>query len=147
MPLDSPFVHLLGTLDLHPFHKLIVTPVVALLTDNSILKKLKARDGEVEHIFSYPLKAILEPDLAPVLERELVEPGSVHWPYEKNHHVRLVNYLLIYLIYPWFYQHFKDYEVPALGGTSYRWHYFRSSASPVTGLTADILVRTQAYFE
>jgi len=59
----------------------------------------------------------------------------------------LVIYLLIYLINPWFYQHFKDYEVPALGGTSYRWHYFRSSASPVTGLTADILVRTQAYFE
>ena len=100
MPLDSPFVHLLGTLDLHPFHKLIVTPVVALLTDNSILKKLKARDGEVEHIFSHPLKAILEPDLAPVLERELVEHGSVHWPYEPNHHVGLVIYLLIYPINP-----------------------------------------------
>ncbi|KAF8972529.1 NUDIX hydrolase domain-like protein, partial [Flammula alnicola] len=122
LPLDSPHVHILGTLELNPFHALIVTPVVALLTDNSILDVLRAGKGEVDHIFSHPLEAILEPNLAPSLET-LVAHGSEYWPYESKHH------------------HHVDYVVKALGGMTYRLHCYQTSASPITGMTADILIR------
>ena len=82
----SPNVHILGTLRFQPFHSLIVTPVVALLTDNAILDKMKAGEGEVDHIFSYPLEAVLSPELAPGIET-LVEQGGLNWPYEPAYHV------------------------------------------------------------
>ncbi|KDR68762.1 hypothetical protein GALMADRAFT_146105 [Galerina marginata CBS 339.88] len=123
LPLDNPHIHTLGTLELHPFHKLVVAPVVALLTDNSVLEVLKARKGEVDHIFSHPLEAFLDPTLAPKFE-SLVPHGSKHWPYESKYH------------------HHIDYVVEALGGMTYRLHCFQTSASPITGLTADVLIRT-----
>lgn len=86
LPINSPNVHILGTLPLQPFHSLIVTPVVALLTDNAILDNLKAGQEEVDHIFSYPLEAVVDPELAPGIET-LVEQGGPNWPYEPAHHV------------------------------------------------------------
>lgn len=38
-------------------------------------------------------------------------------------------------------QNSSDTPIPWLGGVLYRMHRFRSTASPVKGLTADILVR------
>ncbi|CAA7267748.1 unnamed protein product [Cyclocybe aegerita] len=123
LPLPCPHVHTLGRLELHPFHKLIVTPVVALVTDSTLVERLVAATGEVDHIFSHPLEAMVDPELAEELE-ELVPRGE-HWPHGPCHH------------------DFKDYyNVASLGNTSYRWHFFRSSATAVTGLTADILIRT-----
>ena len=101
LPLSSPHIHTLGILEPHPFRHLIVIPVVALLTDNSILHNLKRREKEVEHIFSHPLEAILDPPLAgsicgeyfngfdgdDKLER-LVEHGSEHWPHESKYQAR-----------------------------------------------------------
>ncbi|KAF9048679.1 NUDIX hydrolase domain-like protein [Panaeolus papilionaceus] len=118
-PCDSVFT--LGTLD--PFislHKLLVTPVIAFLSDTSLVSSLQAADGEVSRIFSHPLEAILDPSLA--ASEDLVEKGSEDWPYQDE----LYNT--------------SDSIVAMLSDTSYRMHRFRTSASPVKGLTADILV-------
>ncbi|KAF8168494.1 NUDIX hydrolase [Crassisporium funariophilum] len=120
LPLTSPHIHTLGTLEPHPFHQLIVTPVVAFLTDNTILQELKASEREVQHIFTHPLEAILAPNLAAQSET-LVPHGGEHWPYESEHH-----------------QHI-DHVVKALGNMTYRLHCFQTSASPITGMTADVL--------
>ncbi|KAI9454576.1 NUDIX hydrolase domain-like protein [Lactarius psammicola] len=124
-PLHSPHVHMLCTLD--PFvsqHKLVVTPVVALLDDVSVLDGLRAAPGEVAHIFDHPLEALLDPEL--VRDKKLVPIRSEDWPYETGLHN--------FTDGPWL-------------GTTYRMHRFRSTASPVKGLTADILVRhTLSFF-
>ncbi|KAH9029876.1 NUDIX hydrolase domain-like protein [Lactarius pseudohatsudake] len=119
-PLHSSHVHILCTLD--PFvsqYKVIVTPVVALLDDVSILDDLRAAPGEVAHIFDHPVEALLDPELA--RDEKLVPVGSEDWPYESG--------LYNFTDGPWL-------------GTTYRMHRFRSTASPVKGLTADILLAT-----
>ena len=123
---------------------MVVVPVVAVLSDPSILGELKAHEGEVAQIFTHPLMAILDPNLAQ--SEPLVEGGSADWPYETDLYVRLRVFVLI-LDRLWVYlesccQHTSDSSVPTLGDTIYRMHRFRSSASPIKGLTADILVRT-----
>lgn len=80
LPLNSDEIHTLCTLE--PFlsaHKLIVTPVVALLTNPAILERLKASEPEVSFIFSHPLEALLDPELAK--SDPLVPIGSEDWPY------------------------------------------------------------------
>ncbi|KAI0261544.1 NUDIX hydrolase domain-like protein [Gloeopeniophorella convolvens] len=119
LPLRSPHVHALCTL--HPFvsqHKLLVTPVVALLDDTAVLRALRAAPHEVAHIFDHPLEALLDPELARA--EALVPMGSENWPYEAELH------------------NFTDAHW--VGGSAYRMHRFRSTASPVKGLTADILL-------
>ena len=88
LPLSSPDIHILCTLQ--PFlsqSQLIVTPVVALLTNLNVLSTLKPCVGEVDHIFNHPLEAILDPSLS---EKEpLVPKGSDDWPYSEEHHVSI----------------------------------------------------------
>ncbi|KAI0292152.1 NUDIX hydrolase domain-like protein, partial [Russula brevipes] len=124
LPLRSPHVHTLCTLE--PFvsqYRVLVTPVVALLSDVSVLEVLRAAPYEVAHIFDHPLEAVLDPELA--RGAVLVPLESDDWPYEVELHVRCFS------------------DVPWLG-RMYRMHRFRSAASPVKGLTADILVSTAA---
>jgi peroxisomal coenzyme A diphosphatase NUDT7 len=64
----------------------VVTPVVALLDDLSVLEELRAAPGEVAHIFDHPLEALLDPELA--RKEALVPLDSEHWPYEEELHVR-----------------------------------------------------------
>ncbi|GLB40679.1 putative NUDIX domain containing protein [Lyophyllum shimeji] len=123
LPLDSPHVHTVAVLE--PFislYKIVVTPVVAVLTCPSLLDELKAQASEVECIFTHPLRALLDPSLA--RSEPLVERGTEDWPYEED----LYNT--------------SDTAVPLLGNMVYRMHRFRSSASPIKGLTADILIKT-----
>lgn len=122
LPRDSPHVHILGRLDPNiSLHRLIAVPIVALLTQTEVLDTLIANEDEVEEIFSHPLEAILDPSIA--AKEPLATPGSEHWPYEDN----LYNT--------------SDHVIATLGDTTYRMHRFRSSASPVKGLTADILIK------
>lgn len=75
--------------DLPPFlsqWKILVTPVIALLTDNSILDHLTPNADEVDTIFSHPLEAILDPTLA--ANETLSDKGSENWPYEEDLYVR-----------------------------------------------------------
>ncbi|TFK38078.1 NUDIX hydrolase domain-like protein [Crucibulum laeve] len=121
---SSPQIHTLGLLEPFPFFKLLVTPVVAVLTDpSSVLPQLKPNEGEVDRIFSYPLEGVLDPNLARE-ESELVPLGSEDWPFEEEFH------------------NWSDYIVSKLGNTTYRMHRFRTCASNINGLTADILTAT-----
>jgi hypothetical protein len=89
-----PHIHTICTLE--PFiskYKILVTPVIALLTDVSVLGNLKASEAEVDHIFDHPLEAILDPSLAS--EEPLVSIGSDDWPYEVEYHVSL--YILVHI--------------------------------------------------
>lgn len=123
LPLASPHIHLLCLLD--PFvslHGLVVTPVVAFLSDSSVLETLVPGDGEVDRIFNHPLESLLDPS---ILEAEtLVEAGTEDWPYPEHVH------------------NMSDHVLPSLNDISYRNHRFRSCASPVKGLTSDILIKT-----
>lgn len=65
-----------------------MTPVIALLTDLSILDALTPNKGEVDAIFEFPLEAVLDPSL--VKELNLAEKGSEDWPYDEEHYVRLL---------------------------------------------------------
>ena len=140
--MDSPAIYTLGCLE--PFisiHRLLVTPVIAFLAQPAILKSLKASEGEVSHIFSHPLEAILDPTL---VDREtLVAIGSDDWPYQSDVYVRFFyKSFLLYLcvLSREFGQNTSDSVVQMFNNTTYRMHRFRTSASPIKGLTADILV-------
>ncbi|KAF5367085.1 hypothetical protein D9758_004023 [Tetrapyrgos nigripes] len=122
LPRDCPHIHILGTLE--PYISqwgIRVSPVVAFLSNVGLLDQLKANPGEVDKIFDHPLEAILEPSISK--NENLVPIGSEDWPYQEE-----------------LYNH-DDRIVPVLGNTGYRMHRFRSSASPVKGLTADILIK------
>ncbi|THH16665.1 hypothetical protein EW146_g4007 [Bondarzewia mesenterica] len=121
LPLASPHIHTICTL--RPFmspYRLLVTPVVAILDDLAVLEGLQASAGEVEHIFDHPLEALLNPTIA--RKEPLVSIGSEHWPYETELH------------------NTTDSRIATLGNTTYRMHRFRSAASAIKGLTADILI-------
>jgi len=121
LPLNCPHVHKLCVL--RPFlstSQLLVTPVVALLTDPGLLGNLSPCAGEVDHIFTHPLEAILNPGLAS--KEPLAPKGSEHWPYQED----LYNT--------------SDVVAEAYDNLIYRMHRFRSCASPIKGLTADILI-------
>ncbi|KAH9943715.1 NUDIX hydrolase domain-like protein [Amylocystis lapponica] len=121
LPLDCPNIHTVCIL--RPFlssSKLLVTPVVALLTDISVLDQLKASEGEVAAIFDWPLELLLDPTLAS--RESLVPKGSEHWPYDDEYHST------------------SDIVLPFLENSMYRMHRFRSSASPIKGLTSEILI-------
>ncbi|RPD60988.1 hypothetical protein L226DRAFT_552740 [Lentinus tigrinus ALCF2SS1-7] len=123
LPRRYPHVHTVCTL--RPYissAKLLVTPVVALLTDNSILDHLTPSLGEVDRIFDHPLEAILEPSLAS--KENLAPKGSADWIYEEELHCT------------------SDIDLPWLANSTYRMHRFRSTAFAIKGLTSDILIAT-----
>lgn len=122
LPLNCPDIHTVALLE--PFvslHRLIVTPVVAVLIRPSVLDHLKAAQTEVARIFTHPLEAILDPVIA--RSEPLVALGSEDWPYDTE----LYNA--------------SDLVVSALDNIAYRMHRFQSSASSIKGLTADILIK------
>jgi peroxisomal coenzyme A diphosphatase NUDT7 len=94
LPLNCPDIYIITLLE--PFvslHRLIVTPVVAVLTRPPILDNLKAAQTEVACIFTHPLEAILDPALAG--GEPLVALGSEDWPYHTEFYVGC-DYLVSY---------------------------------------------------
>lgn len=86
--MDHPDIHTLCIL--HPFvswTRLLVTPVVALLTNLDLLDHLVPSEGEVDVIFDHPLEAILDPHLS--AQEDLVELNSELWPSDAEFYVRL----------------------------------------------------------
>ncbi|CAE6494092.1 unnamed protein product [Rhizoctonia solani] len=125
LPTPNPAVHIIAVLT--PFlslYRLAVTPVVAFLSDLTLLDHLTPNPDEVDEIFDHPLEAILSPELAASLaprpERPLSARGSAQWPYEEEYH------------------RMKDSEW--LRGSMYRMHKFRTITTPITGLTSEILI-------
>lgn len=112
-------MHLLRTLP--PFsslYKLIVTPVVALLSDLSVLETLVPNEGEVDDIFDHPLEAFLDPSVMG-LEPKLSERNTLQW------------------VYP---EEFHNFSDNLYNGHTYRNHRFRSTSTPIKGLTSSMLI-------
>ncbi|KAG9091882.1 methyltransferase protein [Ceratobasidium sp. 370] len=125
LPMSSRHVHILGLLT--PFlslYKLAVTPVVAILTDLSVLDTLRPNPDEVDEIFDHPLEAILSPGLVASIgtspSRPLSEHGGPSWPYQSEFH--------------------DTTDAQWWRGTWYRMHRYRSTTTPIKGLTSDILI-------
>ncbi|CDO76996.1 hypothetical protein BN946_scf184298.g23 [Trametes cinnabarina] len=123
LPRHYPHTHTICTL--RPYissAKLLVTPVVALLTDLSVMNTFVPSPGEVDRIFDHPLEAILDPPLA--AKEDLAPKGSADWPYEEE------------------FYNYSDIDLPWLNNSTYRMHRFRSTAFAIKGLTSDILIAT-----
>ncbi|KZW02768.1 hypothetical protein EXIGLDRAFT_713756 [Exidia glandulosa HHB12029] len=122
--LQSSSVHLLCTLPPFPsLHRLLVVPVLALLTDLSVLSTLQPSASEVAAIWHYRLDAVLDPSVSLSLgEGKLVDKGSADWPYED--------------------EVYNTSDTEWLYGMQYRMHRIRTTHSPIKGLTADILLLT-----
>jgi len=76
--------------------------------------------GEVDLIFDHPVKGFLDPTIA--AGENLAPIGSEKWVWESELH------------------DFQDFIPGFITGLGYRMHRFRSTASPITGLTADIMI-------
>ncbi|KAG1750236.1 hypothetical protein EDB19DRAFT_1679191 [Suillus lakei] len=87
-----------------------------------ILKSLTPSLTEVDRIFDYPLEAMLDPRLMLNKGESLVDVGE-DWPYSTGE-----------VYNP------SDVRLDAFDGLIYRMHRFRTCASPIKGLTADILI-------
>lgn len=105
LPLNCPHVHVLRILPPFPsLYSLVVTPVVSILSDISILAQLAPNPGEVDDIFDHPLevwrnlfrlmdffclrpaKAFLDPSIMKD-EPNLSPRGSENWPYPEELYV------------------------------------------------------------
>jgi hypothetical protein len=92
--MDSPDVHTICVLE--PFlapSRLLVTPVVAFLTNPAKLDELEASANEVARIFDHPLQAFLDPTL--VKDEALSEMGSEDWPYETEFQVCMLKVITL----------------------------------------------------
>ncbi|KAG8978163.1 hypothetical protein FRC05_011279 [Tulasnella sp. 425] len=102
--------------------RLLVTPVVAFChRPDLILPTLKANEAEVAGIFDHPLEGFLDPEVMKRDVESLVEKGE-DWIYEDELH--------------------STTDLTWLNNSHYRMHRFRSSSTPIKGLTADILILT-----
>jgi hypothetical protein len=91
LPSNHPDIHTVTLL--RPFiawtrSLVLVTPVVALLTDLNILNKLTPCEGEVDLIFTHPLAAMLDPSLG--APEPLVPLNSEHWPSDVEFYVSFI---------------------------------------------------------
>ncbi|GJE93574.1 NUDIX hydrolase domain-like protein [Phanerochaete sordida] len=127
LPLHHPDVHTLCLL--RPFIAwtrsfVLVTPVVALLTDLSVLETLTPSPDEVDLIFDHPLAAILEPSLGK--GEPLVPLNSELWPSSDP------------------FYNYADSKWAWMGNSTYRLHRFRAAAAAIKGMTADVLILAAA---
>ncbi|KAF8313653.1 hypothetical protein DL93DRAFT_2080982 [Clavulina sp. PMI_390] len=120
LPSPCPAVHVLRTLP--PFislYKLIVTPVVAILSEISILDSLKPNPDEVADIFDHPLEAFLDPEMM-LSDPNLSPTGSENWFYEEELH---------------------NYTDHAFITGEYRNNRLRSVSTPIKGLTSSVMIQ------
>lgn len=102
--------------------RLLVTPVVAFChRPDLVLPTLKANEAEVAGIFDHPLEAFLDPGVMKREGERLVDKGE-DWIYDDE--LRSTT------------------DLTWLNNSGYRMHRFRSSSTPIKGLTADILILT-----
>ena len=86
--LDHKSPHLRTVITLPPFlavKKLIVSPIVGLLTDPSVLNTLVPCKDEVDLIFDHPVEAFLDPTI--VAGEDLAPIGSEQWRWESELYV------------------------------------------------------------
>jgi len=123
LPSNSPNIHVLRTMPPFPsLYRIIVTPVVAILSNLSVLDSLKPNPGEVDDIFDHPLEAFLDPTMMND-EPKLSPPDSEKWPYPEE---------------LWSYR-----DHPFIAGF-YRNNRFRSTSTPIRGLTSSLMVYSRS---
>nr|XP_018265343.1 uncharacterized protein I303_01708 [Kwoniella dejecticola CBS 10117]OBR87501.1 hypothetical protein I303_01708 [Kwoniella dejecticola CBS 10117] len=122
LPLDHPSIHPLTILEQvmtilplnsHMKNHIVVTPVVCFISDTSLLKDLVPNPDEVDAIFTHPLKGCLTGTLDEKDSLGLVDVGGEWWPHEEEYH-----------------------------STNDRVGRFRTTNSPIKGLTSDVLIQT-----
>ncbi|KAL7419386.1 hypothetical protein Q5752_006224 [Cryptotrichosporon argae] len=107
-------------LNAHMKNHIVVIPVVCFLSDPAIIDTLARNPDEVDDIFTHPLRGCLDGE---VDEPGLSTPGGPNWPFEED-------------------QHSIEDRVGTTGG--YRMHRFRTTHTPIKGLTSDILIHAAA---
>nr|XP_019008376.1 uncharacterized protein I206_06935 [Kwoniella pini CBS 10737]OCF47157.1 hypothetical protein I206_06935 [Kwoniella pini CBS 10737] len=126
LPLDHPSIHYLTTLEQvmtilplnsHMKNHIVVTPVVCFISDPSLLDDLRPNPDEVDAIFTHPLKGCLTGKLDAKDSAELVDIGGEWWPHEEKYHS-------------------TNDRIGTIG--EYRMHRFRTTGSPIKGLTSDV---------
>ncbi|WVQ98156.1 hypothetical protein IAU59_005278 [Kwoniella sp. CBS 9459] len=130
LPLDHPDIHHLAILEpvmtilplnAHMRNHIIVTPVVCFISSPSVLDDLSPNPDEVDAIFTHPLKGCLTGNLEGEDAVGLAEPGEQWWPHEEQFHS-------------------TNDRIGTTGG--YRMHRFRTTRTPIKGLTSDVLIQT-----
>ena len=141
LPRESSAIHILCILQPQlSKYGLLVTPVVAFLSDVRLLDSLTPCEGEVDAIFEHPLKALLDPSLS--LTLPLSKKGSEDWPYDDDVYVRSLSFYVRYFLVNEYFSFQNTSDSLVFGSMLYRMHRFRTTASPIKGLTSDILVST-----
>jgi len=87
--LDITSPHLRTVIKLPPFitpKKVIVTPIIGMLADPSVLNTLVPSQDEVDLIFDHPVKAFLDPIV--VAGENLAPMGSEQWMWASELYVR-----------------------------------------------------------
>ncbi|WVF69691.1 hypothetical protein IAT40_004470 [Kwoniella sp. CBS 6097] len=130
LPLDHPDIHHLAILEpvmtilplnAHMRNHIIVTPVVCFISSPEILQALSPNPDEVDAIFTHPLKGCLTGSLNGEDAVGLTEIGAEWWPHEEEFHS-------------------TNDRIGTTGG--YRMHRFRTTRTPIKGLTSDVLIQT-----
>ncbi|WVW78330.1 hypothetical protein I302_100284 [Kwoniella bestiolae CBS 10118] len=130
LPLDHPSIHHLTILEpvmtilplnSHMKNHIVVTPVVCFISSPSILPNLIPNADEVDAIFTHPLKGCLTGLLDDRDLEGLVDIGGEWWPHEEEFHS-------------------TNDRIGTTG--EYRMHRFRTTNSPIKGLTSDVLIQT-----
>ncbi|KAG2076615.1 hypothetical protein BDR04DRAFT_1149064 [Suillus decipiens] len=115
-------------------------------SSHPILTSLTPSLTEVDRIFDHPLEAMLDPHLLLNKGESLADVGE-DWPYgagdvcisATNKYIAAVS-LPHSMLIPLTTQNPSDVRLDAFDGLIYRMHRFRTCASPIKGLTADILI-------
>ncbi|BEI81259.1 hypothetical protein CcaverHIS002_0204190 [Cutaneotrichosporon cavernicola] len=132
LPLTSPHVHVLTMLEpvltvlpmnAHLKNHIVVTPVVAFISDPALVTTLRPNPEEVECIFDHPLKAIHTGVVDGELAENLNLTDTNWWPGPTEFH--------------------SLEDVTGSTG-SYRMHRFRTRHTPIRGFTSDVLIRAAA---
>ncbi|WRT64673.1 uncharacterized protein IL334_001607 [Kwoniella shivajii] len=130
LPLNHPSIYHLTVLEpvmtilplnSHMKNHIIVTPVVCFISSPSIISTLIPNPDEVDAIFTHPLKGVLTGSLDLKDTESLVDIGGEWWPHEEEFHS-------------------TNDRIGSIG--VYRMHRFRTTRSPIKGLTSDVLIQT-----
>ncbi|WVR04712.1 hypothetical protein IAU60_001723 [Kwoniella sp. DSM 27419] len=130
LPMDHPDVHHVTVLEpvitilplnSHMRNHIVVTPVVYFISSPSLIATLRPNPDEVDAIFTHPLKGCLTGSPAGVSSESLAGVGSEWWPHEEEFH--------------------STNDRVGVTGT-YRMHRFRTTRTPIKGLTSDVLIQT-----